>query len=422
MQSGGQIYPQYRSLYVLKVRNLGLVYLLPVGEKQQLSPVAGFKTQVESVSLLEFLFGAHAQGLGRYLLEIPLPGKEQSDAVILYLFLFLQLFDLVGVDYSGPPGAGKFLYYLSEFIDNYVLYAAAVIEGLFQLLYLAFQFAGLLGTLQDILPVDVAQFYLRHILSLYLVDAEAHHQVGNHILLQLRLPDNGNGLIYIQEYALKALEQMQLVLLFCKVKEDPAANTVHTPGGPLFQYLPYSHDLGIACHKDVEVAGKSLLQRSELKELLHQLVWVSPTFKVDCKLQTGQICLVPHIVYFFYLAGLDEFRHLVDYGLGGCGIGYLVYLDYILFWEIAPAGTYLKAAPSGTVDILHGTAVIDYLASGGKIRGRQSRQQIMLRIFQVFDCRLADLGEVKAADLAGHTHGYAHVGRYQHIGEGGGQQ
>ena len=46
----------------------------------------------------------------------------------------------------------------------------------------------------------------------------------------------------------------------------------------------------------------------------------------------------------------------------------------------------------------------------------------MLRVPEIIDGGLADLAQVKAADLAGHAHGNAHVGGNQHIGEGGGQQ
>ena len=48
----------------------GTVQLLSVGDKQQLSPVAGLKAEPQAIPFLEFLLGAHAQRLGSDFLEI----------------------------------------------------------------------------------------------------------------------------------------------------------------------------------------------------------------------------------------------------------------------------------------------------------------------------------------------------------------
>ena len=62
-----------------------------------------------------------------------------------------------------------------------------------------------LGAVQDILPVQVAQLNFRHIFRLDLADAEANHQVGDHLFFLLGLPDDGHRLVDIQQDFLEAL-------------------------------------------------------------------------------------------------------------------------------------------------------------------------------------------------------------------------
>ena len=57
----------------------------------------------------------------------------------------------------------------------------------------------LLGALEDILPVEVAQFDFRHIFGLDFIDAEADHQVGDALNLLLGFPHDLDGLIDIQQ-------------------------------------------------------------------------------------------------------------------------------------------------------------------------------------------------------------------------------
>ncbi len=137
---------------------------------------------------------------------------------------------------------------------------------------------------------------------------------------------------------------------------------------------------------------------------------VGTALEVDGELQAAEIGLIAHIGDFLGLACLHQLRDLVHYGLCRCGIGYLVYLYDIFFRVIAPAGAYLEASPAGTVYLLHDAGLHDYLAARGEIRGRQRGHEVALRVADIAYRRLADLGEVEAADLAGHADGYAGVG------------
>ena len=68
-----------------------------------------------------------------------------------------------------------------------------------QISNLLFQLRNCPGLLQNILFIDIAQLDFRHIIGLHLIDTEADHQVGNDLILHLRLPDNGNCLVDIQK-------------------------------------------------------------------------------------------------------------------------------------------------------------------------------------------------------------------------------
>ena len=203
---------------------------------------------------------------------------------------------------------------------------------------------------------------------------------------------------------------MELILFLGKVKIHAAANALHTPGAPLVQDLAHAHDLRVTCDKDIEVAGKRILQRRHLKELRHQLVRVDAALKVDRELQAAQVRLIAHVVDLSDLPALDKLGDLIDHGLGGRGIRDLIDLDDVFLRYKAPLGPHTEAAAAGIVDALHLCAVKDDLAARGKVRCRERQEQIMPRVAQIVDRRLADLIEVKAADHACHTDGDAVVG------------
>ena len=203
---------------------------------------------------------------------------------------------------------------------------------------------------------------------------------------------------------------MELILFLGKVKIHAAANALHTPGAPLVKDLAYTHDLRVTCDKNIEVAGKRVLQRRHLEELRHQLVRVDAALEVDRELQAAQVRLIAHVVDLADLPTLDKLGDLIDHRFRGRGIRDLIDLDDVFFRYIAPLGPHTEAAATGVVDALHLRAVKDDLAAGGKIRRWERQKQIVSRIAQIVDRRLADLIEVKAADHACHTDGNAVVG------------
>ena len=215
---------------------------------------------------------------------------------------------------------------------------------------------------------------------------------------------------------------MQLFLLLAQHEEDPPLHAVGTPRRPFLQNLPDTQHLGAAGDQHVEVAGKGVLQRCQLVELGHQLIRVHAPLQVDGQLQAREVGLVPHIRDFLRLARLDQLRHLVQNGLHCGGVGDLVNFQQVLVLHIAVLGPHPDAAPARIVNVPNGICVKNQLAAGGKIRGQQRLRQVAVRVFQIGHRGIADLFQVKAAELGGHTHGDAAVGGYQNIGEGGGQQ
>ena len=215
---------------------------------------------------------------------------------------------------------------------------------------------------------------------------------------------------------------MELLLLLPQGELGRPPDAVRPPGGPPVQNLPHPHDLGHAVHQNVEVTGEGVLEGGGAEELLHELVRVGAPLQVNGQLQTRQVGLIPHVGHLPDLAQLDELGHLVQDGLGGGGVGNLINFNEVFTLHIPPFGPDLKGAPAGAVDVLHLLPVVEQLSPGGKVRGPESVQQVGLGVPDPGDGGLTDLGEVEPAEVGGHAHGNAHVGRDQNIGKGGGQQ
>ena len=221
---------------------------------------------------------------------------------------------------------------------------------------------------------------------------------------------------------MQALEQVQLFLFLLELEEHPAPHTFAAPGRPLLQDFAHAQHLGHSGDQDVEIAGIAVHQGGHAAELRHQLVRVCAALEVDGQLEAGEVGLVAHVVDLADLAGLDQLLHLVHNGLGGGGVRDLVDLNDVFFFQIAPFGPDLERAAAGLVDLRHLQRIVEDLASCGKVRRRQGLQQVAVRVPDPGDGGLAYLPQVEPADVAGHTHGDAGVGRDQHIREGGGQQ
>lgn len=160
---------------------------------------------------------------------------------------------------------------------------------------------------------------------------------------------------------------MELGALFLQVEEHAPADALHAPGDPLVEDLAHAHHARVAGNEDVEVAGKAVAQRREPEELLHDLLGVRAALEVDGELQTAEVGLVAHIGHLAQLARLDKLGHLVNDGLHGRGVRDLIDLNDVLLRQVPPAGTHLKAAAAGAVDLGHLVPVVQDLAAGRKV-------------------------------------------------------
>ena len=108
----------------------------------------------------------------------------------------------------------------------------------------------------DVLLIDITKLYLRYVISLYLIDTKALHQVGNNVLFKLCITDDANCLIDIKEDLLKTFKEMELILLLTKVISVLSCKTFPSPDEPLVDYLLNAQDPGITVDQDIEVTGE----------------------------------------------------------------------------------------------------------------------------------------------------------------------
>ena len=210
---------------------------------------------------------------------------------------------------------------------------------------------------------------------------------------------------------------MELFLLARQIEVDSAADAVLPPARPLVQDLPHAHNAGISGDEDIEIAGEGVQQRRELIELCHYLLGIGAALEIDGELQAAQVRLIAHIADLAELARLDELGDLVDDRLAGGGIRDLIDLDDVLLRHKAPARPHLHAAASGAVDLAHLRLIEQHLAARREVRCGQGGENVVLGVLQQLDRGLADLLEIKSADLARHADGNAGVRRDKHVRE-----
>ena len=215
---------------------------------------------------------------------------------------------------------------------------------------------------------------------------------------------------------------MEFIGFFLLLVVDAAADAFGAPCGPLLNDLPHAEHPRHASNEQVEVAAEGIRQRRRAHELLHELVGIHAALEVDRQLHAGQIRLVAHIVDLADLARLDQLRDLINDRLRRRGIGDLIDLDEIALLDIAPAGADTNAAATGAVDLRDLLRCVEDLTARGEVGRGHILHQIAVRVFDPRGSRLADLAEVKRADVTRHADRNAHIRRGENVREGGGQQ
>ena len=199
-----------------------------------------------------------------------------------------------------------------QFLDDDPLDLCLAVQNPLELRDVLFQLANLFRSLEDVFPVEVAQFDLGHIFRLHLVDAEADHQVRDYLGLLLRVAHNGHGLVDVQQDRLKALEQMELVALFAQVKMRAAAHAFDAERHPLLQQVAHAEHARNTRDQHIEVAGEAVLQGRKLKQALHQTVRVHAALQVNGDLQPIQARFIADVGNLLELAVLYQIHHFFD--------------------------------------------------------------------------------------------------------------
>ena len=87
-------------------------------------------------------------------------------------------------------------------------------------------------------------------------------RLGTTSRLSLRLPDDGDGLVDVQQDPLQALEQVQPLLFLLHLESRAAAaRTPCARRSTRSRISRTAHDPGHAGNQNVEVAGEAVLQR-----------------------------------------------------------------------------------------------------------------------------------------------------------------
>ena len=394
-----------RYLAVLQFCQTHLVHLLLVGEEQRFYVVSGLQLLDDLVTLLQLVRTGGAQALGRDLFKVALPGKEHGHRVVRHSF-FLGGSVLLGqvVQDLTAAGLAVFFRYIVQFIDDDAADAGRFCQHIVQVGNILFQLLDLTGALEDVFPVQMAQFDFCHIVCLHFINAKADHQVGHHLGLLLGSADDADGLVDIQQNGGKTLQQVQPLFLAVQIIVGAAAHALNAEGRPLLQNLPHAHDPGLTGHQNVEVAAEAVLQRGGLEQLCHQLVGIHAALEIQRQLQAVQVGLIAHIADLLDLAGLDQLCDLVHDGFHRGGGRDLGDLDHIFARHCIVAGAHLYAAAAVLVNFTHLRFIIQNLAAAHKVRGGHGGADIVVLVLHQRHGGGAQLCQIEGTDIAGHAH------------------
>ena len=358
----------------------------------------------------------------RHLFEVAIAREHDGHRVLLDLGLQAYLDDLVGLDPARAARHHVLLVDRGQLVADDLLDVFLAGEDLLKLGNLALKLGNVLGAVEDVLLVDVAELELGNKFGLGLVDVEAAHEVGYDFGLEFGATDDGDRLVDVEQDCLEAVQQVQALGLFAQVKVNAATGGFNTPLDPLVQNLAHAHNARVTIDEHVEVARERILQRGRAIELGHELVGVDTALKIDGDAQAREVGFIADVGDLLDLALLGELDDALDDDIGLGGVGNLVDLDDALFGNPAPAGADLEAAKAGLDNLFHLLAAVDDLAAGREVGHGHVLEQVAIGILEVVHRCGTDLVEVEAADIGRHGDADALIGRDEDVGERGGQQ
>ena len=255
----------------------------------------------------------------------------------------------------------------------------------------------------------MTQLNFSDIFRLHLVYAEAVHQVRHNVGFFLGFADNLDGLVDVEQYLLQTFEQVQTLLLFVQRERRAALYAVHAEPDPLFQQPVHAEHLRGAVDQHVEIAGEAVLQRSELVELLHELVGVGGALEVNGDTQAVKSLLVADVGNLLDLARLDQVNDLFYDLFAGGGGRNLRDVNAVGLAVVGVAGTNADAAAPRVVDLFQLRLVVDDLSAAGEVWRQQGSADIVLGIFQKLNGGFDQLIQIEGTDRACHADGNTRV-------------
>ena len=134
--------------------------------------------------------------------------EHDRNRIFLDLRLQTHLDDVRRIDPARAAWHHILLINRGELVADDLLDFIFARQDILELGNLAFELLDVLGAVEDVLLVDVAEFDFGNKLRLGLVDIKAAHQVGHDLGLELGSTDDGDGLVDIEQDRLEAVQKM----------------------------------------------------------------------------------------------------------------------------------------------------------------------------------------------------------------------
>ena len=191
---------------------------------------------------------------------------------------------------------------------------------------------------------------------------------------------------------------MQLIAFFIEIINEGTAQTFHAEGCPLIENFTDAERHRRTADKNIEIAGKIVLQRRGLEQPRHQLFAVAAALEIDGQLQPVKVGFVADVGNFLDSAVFDQ-QYDGGFDFLQCrGIRDLRNFNAVGRLVVGVFGAHLKAAAAGGIDFPELFAVIEQQSAGGKIRRLEDIEQLVAGDRLVFDegsrC-IANLSKVK---------------------------
>ena len=147
-EGAGDVIAEDARLAVVEIIGVGLVNLTMIREEQQLDAVRALAGEQHLIAVLELLLAAHAQALGRDLLEVAVPREEQVHGVVGNLLLRLLALNSGHLVHDlAAAGLAVLFGDVGQLLHDDLVDACRALENILQVRNRVFEFFNFLGAL-----------------------------------------------------------------------------------------------------------------------------------------------------------------------------------------------------------------------------------------------------------------------------------